>query len=121
MVECAPDPQGSAAWPVLRQGFFAGVPGVAPSRPLGLAAPAGPRGGPVFDAAGRWVGVGAMPTKQGCAGGDCPVGWQSLRGWLGVGMGPVADASAAARVDPGVAYELALRGAVQVLDDGRDA
>jgi len=46
------------AWPLIRLGFFArssALPGAL--APLGIRSPAGPRGGPVFDNAGRVVGV----------------------------------------------------------------
>jgi hypothetical protein len=46
------------AWPLIRLGFFArssALPDVL--APLGIRSPTGPRGGPVFDNAGRVVGV----------------------------------------------------------------
>lgn len=57
MVEYAAQDDGAAAWPLLRQGFFARVSPTEAARPLGIEAPAGPRGGPVFDGAGRLAGV----------------------------------------------------------------
>ena len=56
MIEFGSTEVDAPAWPVLRQGFFA-RDGAGPRRPLGLDAPPGPRGGPVFDRAGRWVGL----------------------------------------------------------------
>jgi len=60
------------AWPLLRQGFFgrglevpsAGSLAAPPGRLLGITAPPGPRGGPVFDAFGRIAGV-ALPHADG--------------------------------------------------------
>lgn len=57
MVEYAPDATGAAAWPLTRQGFFMGQPGTGSLRRLGLDAPVGPRGGPVFDRAGHLAGI----------------------------------------------------------------
>lgn len=54
--EYAATPHGEASWPVLRQGFAARLPSPGP-RPLGIALPPGPRGGPVFDRGGRLAGV----------------------------------------------------------------
>ncbi len=124
MVEYAPDTRGLAAWPLLRQGFFAGIPGTLPSRPLGLAAPAGPRGGPVLDATGQLVGLAlegvAVGTASPLAGRavDRLLPLARLRAARGAGVpepavrpiGPPAP-----RVGPEVAYEHALRGALQVL------
>lgn len=52
----ASDP-ADPAWPVLRQGFFGRYSDAQALRPLGIAAPRGPRGGPVFDGYGRLAGV----------------------------------------------------------------
>lgn len=56
-VEYAPGAGDLAAWPLLRQGFFGSVPRDGGLRPLGIDVPPGPRGGPVFDAAGRLAGI----------------------------------------------------------------
>ena len=64
MVEYAPTHSPSAAWPLLRQGFFARLTTDAGLRRLGLDAPAGPRGGPVFNARGEFAGV-AVPGSDG--------------------------------------------------------
>ena len=53
------------AWPVLRLGFLGGTVTPAGSqRVLGIEMPAGPRGGPVFDGAGRLIGI-AVRGKPG--------------------------------------------------------
>ena len=46
-----------AAWPLLRQGFFARVPAAVGPRPLGIDAGHATHGGPVFDQAGRLAGM----------------------------------------------------------------
>jgi hypothetical protein len=109
LVEYAVDPDGRAAWPLLRQGFFAGVPHGATSRPLGLEAPPGPRGGPVFDAAARFVGVAAGGAI------DKIIGLQRLRAALGDSLPPPAADSGAAPVGLDAVYERALPGTLQVL------
>lgn len=136
MVEYAPDPLGGAAWPLLRQGFFAGVPGLEALRPLGLQAPEGARGGPVFDAFGRLAGVALAasvppPGRLADAAREAQARAQPTTGDRLVGIAWLADsmpglaaptaAGAATRVGPEVPYELALRGALQVLTDARDA
>lgn len=116
MVEFAPDTTGAPAWPVLRQGFFAGLPGSLPDRPLGLAAPRGPRGGPVFDAHGRFAGmaVAAQAADTRSPAPDRLLALHRLRAASGRAL-PGAPTGPAPRVGPEVAYELALRGALQVL------
>ncbi len=122
MVEYAPDVLGHAAWPVLRQGFFVGLVGTRTPRPLGLDAPRGPRGGPVFNASGRLVGVAGGSAK-----GDLLIGLSQLRELLDADALPEATAvpdtpSAQGGVglnsNPELAYEVALRGALQVLAAG---
>jgi tetratricopeptide (TPR) repeat protein len=109
MAEYAPDPDGSAAWPLLRQGFFAGQPGLAQARPLGLAPPPGPRGGPVFDRNGQLAGVAA-----GGMDGE-PVRLVPLQA-LAAGIDlPRPDPAAQVAGLPDVVYEHALRAALQVL------
>lgn len=57
-VEFAPTP-GSAepAWPMLRLGFLGRAPAATELPLLGINVPPGPRGGGVFDEAGRLVGI----------------------------------------------------------------
>lgn len=59
-LEYTPAPAAHAAWPVLRSGFVGGLPpkpASADDRLLGIDMPPGPRGGPVFDAGGRLIGL----------------------------------------------------------------
>jgi tetratricopeptide (TPR) repeat protein len=122
MVEYAPDPHGRAAWPLLRQGFFAGVPGSTRSRPLGVEAPSGARGGPVFDAFGRLAGValpaaGPAGANPALSAGDRLLGSLHLAAAV-AGLVPAATPMRSApRIGPELAYELALRGALQLLTD----
>jgi hypothetical protein len=110
MVEYVPDPLGRAAWPLLRQGFFAGLPGALPTRPLGFDVPPGPRGGPVFDAAGCLVGVAAAAQAGRL------IGLGRLREVLGSGIPDATpSASPTPRVGPEAVYEMAMRGTLQVL------
>jgi hypothetical protein len=59
-VEYVASHDSTPAWPVLRTGFLGAAVGDGSERLLGIDMPAGPRGGPVFDAAGRLTGV-ALP------------------------------------------------------------
>lgn len=110
----AVDATGRSAWPLSWQGFFAGVPGSAATRPLGLPAPAGSQGGPVLDAAGRWVGIVVEPAGQGDR---RLVGVQRLEVAFGTLVRePPSDATPASPLTSFDAhYEDALRGTLQVL------
>ena len=107
----------AAAWPLLRQGFFSRVTAADGPRLLGIAAPAGPRGGPVFDAAGRLAGIAIAAAD----GQDRLVPASALLlhfgpAWIGNttrSSGVVATGPARAEVD--VVYERALRSVLQVL------
>ena len=57
-VEYATTPDAPAAWPMLKAGFMGAALGAGGGRELGVSlAPDSPRGGPVFDQAGRLLGV----------------------------------------------------------------
>jgi hypothetical protein len=118
MVEYAPSATAAPAWPLLRQGFFARVTDAPGLRPLGLEAPAGPRGGPVFNAAGQLAGL-AVPAVDGP---DrlVPVATFVARfpamATQAIAARPAEGVGAApARADADVVYERALRQALQVL------
>jgi len=114
MVEYSPGGHGEAAWPVLRQGFFARTTAAPGPRALGIDAPAGPRGGPVIDAAGRLAGMASSDT----AGVDHLIPITALAGWLAPTSPPPPSAPAAPPPPPAelaAVYEQALRGALQVL------
>jgi len=116
LVEYAPDPLGAPAWPLLRQGFFARLSAAPGPRPLGIEAPAGPRGGPVFDAFGQVAGIAVH-----LEGADRLVPAASLTERFGVALRPVAPSDSgapttpAARADVDAVYEQSLRCALQVL------
>jgi hypothetical protein len=109
------------AWPLLVGGFVGGVvpattpqatdKSAAPLRLLGIDVPKGPRGGPVFDAAGRLAGV-AVPGAKGGPDRLVPVSHlQPVIRRTGVASVPGSPAQRPADE----IYENALRTAVQVL------
>ncbi|MDB5868524.1 MAG: hypothetical protein JWP96_856 [Polaromonas sp.] len=63
-VEYVTSLDAAPAWPVLRTGFLGSATGDSGERLLGIEMPAGPRGGPVFDGAGRLIGL-ALPGAAG--------------------------------------------------------
>lgn len=110
-VEYAPQADASLpAWPWLRQGFIGRfVDGAA--RPLGLALPPGPRGGPVFDAAGCLAGL-AVPAPDGR---DALV---SVPHWPAAWLERVAPQTGSARsaaVAVEAVYEVALKRSAQLI------
>jgi hypothetical protein len=105
MVEYAPSSDGAAAWPLLRFGFI-GRRTASDQRLLGLPAPRGPRGGPVFDAAGRVAGL-ALHDADGT---DCWLPLAALHAAL-----PTPSAGVAAPQALDAVYETGLRAALQVL------
>lgn len=99
-----------AAWPWLRLGFFGRVPMSGP-RPLGVAMPAGARGGPVFDRAGLLAGL-SLPAPDGKDRLLVVSEWPVASGL------PEADAVPGAPAAPvDAVYEAALRLALQVIVD----
>ncbi|CAN5385119.1 hypothetical protein BH11PSE11_BH11PSE11_11740 [soil metagenome] len=63
-VEYATTSDAKPAWPVLTSGFLGQPKDDSGERRLGIDLQKGPRGGPVFDAAGRFIGI-AMPGRDG--------------------------------------------------------
>ncbi len=105
------------AWPVLRTGFLGGMLGDSGERKLGIDMPAGPRGGPVFDAAGRLMGL-ALPAETGKAGNPdriMPVSLlsQALPGTVKLGMAAPKGAVPPASAD--MIYETSLKATLQVI------
>ena len=98
-----------AAWPWLRNGFIGMPVGTSPERQLGIELPDGPRGGPVFDLAGRWLGV---HRRVGASDHLVPLG--ALQPLLS-GLELAPPTTAAPRLPPDQLYEGALRWTVQVL------
>jgi hypothetical protein len=64
LVEFGPDPDAAPGWPQLHAGFAGAAVATTNGRRLGVDLAPGPRGGPVFDAQGRLVGV-ALPGRGG--------------------------------------------------------
>lgn len=123
LVEFSADDAGAAAWPLLRQGFFARMPGPPGLRALGIAAASGPRGGPVIDLAGHWVGLAIRDE----AGIDRLVGSDDLTRRFGLLLPATPGLTAATATPTGTTatsfpraeidavYEQSLRGALQLL------
>jgi hypothetical protein len=115
LVEFDPDAAPRPAWPMLRQGFFGRALRSSPARALGIAAPPGPRGGPVFDRAGRLAGMAVTVAD----GPDRLLSWADLSAGAGSVL-PEPPSGPASGPLPGPAsvdamYEAALRVALQVL------
>jgi hypothetical protein len=115
MVEYEPGSVPRAEWPMLHQGFLGRSLQPPSARALGIGAPPGPRGGPVFDRNGRLAGIAmALPGEP-----DRLISWTDLA----LAAEPTEPATEAG---PGLTlptkalavdavYESALRVAVQVL------
>ena len=106
-----------AAWPAMNTGFI-GRSNASGTQALGIETPPAPQGAPVFDRAGRWIGVvGAAPAK---ASGDAALGprlvsLSQLMKALGDSWMSVPQASTAATLTPAEIYERALPVTLQVL------
>ena len=120
-VEYVASPDAAPAWPLLRTGFLGSASGANGERLLGLALPAGPRGGPVFDAAGQLIGL-ALPGRSG-QGNDRLIPASELKKALGASFTamppqagtPVAPASARPRASVDKIYEASLKTSLQVI------
>lgn len=99
---------GNGAAMLLRQGFFGRGLAASGEQLLGIDTPTGPRGGPVFDAAGRLAGV-ALPHADGR---DRLLPAASLTREL---MLPPAPPPSVERPGVDAIYETALRVALQLL------
>ena len=110
-LEFAPADDAEPAWPLLRLGFLGAVGREAGTRRLGLDTPTGPRGGPVLDGHGQWVGVSVPSTRLSPAPGLVQA--SELRAALGDLLGPAA--APLPRVAPDEAYERGLQLALQLL------
>ncbi len=110
-VEYGQGADAQAAWPLLRQGFFGRPLATAGERLLGIEAPAGPRGGPVFDAFGDLAGI-AVPTAGGP---DRLIAVASLAPELGLPAVVTTPGAARERAAVDAIYEVALRLTLQLL------
>jgi hypothetical protein len=100
-----------ADWPLLRLGFLGPLGRDARQRALGLELPPGPRGGPVLDETGRFVGFALPATPR-----DRWLSARLLRERLGPHLGDPATGDSA-RIAPDAAYERGLRLALQLIVD----
>ena len=100
-----------ADWPVMRHGFL-GIPkGNGTDWELGITMPAGPHGGPVFDASGALAGI-SMSTPIGK---PTFVPISRIRQLTGDRLGSAAPAEKGPRMAMEQVYEKAMGAAVQVL------
>jgi hypothetical protein len=110
MVEFVTSDVAGPAWPLLRQGFFGRSSGPSLPPPLGIDAPRGARGGPVFDRSGRLAGV-AVSSADGV---DRLMPMASIHQQVpAFGIGDRPDSTAAPMTIDAM-YETALRLALQV-------
>ncbi len=100
------------AWPLLRIGFLGTPSGPGRVYRLGVGMPAGPRGGPVFDAAGRLVGVATTDEK----GGNRIVMMSEIRARAGLSV-PASASFGGSAMPVDEIYEHALAATVQVIVD----
>lgn len=118
-VEYVASTRTAPGWPLLASGFIGAALNDGKQRQLGIELPPGPRGGPVFDSAGRLIGI-AM------AGGAGPAGSRAadqlllaslLRAAIGDIMGAPAPATGE-RMSADRIYERAMRSTVQAIVAG---
>jgi len=109
-VEYAAAPDATPAWPLLRTGFMGAAQGN--NRLLGIDMPPGPRGGPVFDAAGRLLGL-ARPGQPGQP--DQWVTVRQLRKALGKQVAPPPPTGEVTPTSMDKIYESSLRLTLQLM------
>ena len=131
-VEYVANPHAAPALPVLRTGFLGMVSTESVEQKLGIDMPAGPRGGPVFDAAGRLIGVALPAARKSRNGGKTagqdrlipasliqaalsiePAGTSGLKAVASLGPPPPANAPPRVPVDR--IYELSLWTSLQLI------
>lgn len=105
-----PSRSAAPAWPLLSAGFL-GSPLETGQLHLGIEMPAGPRGGPVFDAAGRLVGI-VLHAKTGT---DALLPVSRLTAQLGPMLGRPTPVPPVPRVSIDQIYESAMRVTLQVI------
>ncbi len=98
------------AWPVLRTGFLGGMAGNTEQRLLGVDMPPGARGGPVFDGAGRLIGIAIA-----AAGSDQLVTSAALQKALGKAVAPAMPAGTPTPSTADRIYENSLKSSLQVI------
>ena len=111
-IEYMTNPTAVASWPMLNIGFL-GVPvGNSRQLALGLELKDNSGGGPVFDAAGRLLGL-AVPGNARAP--TMLVSTEDLQKVLGQPMAPPAPSGPAARAQLDLMYEASLRVALQLI------
>lgn len=108
------------AWPILRTGFLGGVTGKDDSRRLqGVDMPRWPRGGPVFDGAGRLVGVAIR--GPGSEDADQLLTTVALQKALGKAVAPAMPVKSPAAATADRIYENSLKSSLQVITAVKNA
>jgi hypothetical protein len=111
-IEYVPSSDATPRWPLLHTGFMGGFGANGQARLLSIAMPQGPRGGPVFDDAGRLTGMAVRRSGSP----DQLVMASQLHQRLGSQLGRMAEASSPRpRMAADQIYESTLRSAVQVI------
>lgn len=110
-MEYTPASNATPQWPVLSTGFLGEPSEDGKTRDLGITLAAGPRGGPVFDDGGRFVGM-ALTSASGK---NKLVTASQLYAALGEPIGKPTAALARERIPIDHLYELALQNTVQII------
>ena len=115
LVEFVAAPDAAPAWPVLRTGFLGGVSSDGARRLLGIDVPAGPRGGPVFDSAGRLLGLALKGASSKPGAPDHLLTASALPSKLRKALAPPAPKDADARSAMDKIYESSLKTTLQLI------
>ena len=110
-VEFARAPDTTPAWPLMRAGFVGSHDVRSGTYQLGIEVPPGPRGGPVFDTAGRLVGIAVTDASDRFR----LVPASTLRTYFGEAVGTVEAGSRPRRLSADEIYERGLAVTVQVI------
>jgi hypothetical protein len=105
-------PDADAAWPLLHVGFIGAPVGKGTQLALGVELKDGSGGGPVFDAAGRLLGIA---VASGHAGSPRLVSTHDLQHLLGKPLAPPAPTGPALRAMLDQLYEAGLKTALQLI------
>ena len=110
-VEYRPSPHANPQWPLLSTGILGEPSADGKTQALGITLTKGPRGGPVFDNKGQFVGMAVASA----AGSDQLVSASQLASILGLPAGPTAKATELQRMPIDQIFELALHTTVQII------
>lgn len=114
-VEYVTHASGDAAWPLLNVGFIGAPVGAGTQLALGITLQDGSGGGPVFDAAGRLLGLAVAAARPGS---PRLVSTQDLQHVLGIALAPPAPSGPAPRAMLDQLYEAGLTTGLQLLTAG---